>query len=474
MVDVLQAVGPFVAILVALVVIHELGHYLTAKLFGIKVLEAGIGYPPRAWGFTWRGTLYSINWLPLGGFVRLLGEEDPTDPQSLAAQAAWKRLIVLASGSVMNFLLPIALFTIAFMIPRDVSVGLTQITSVVQSAPAAVAEPLNVPSGLEDVPQEQLIGLQTGDVITAINGKEVRNPSEAGREIRLNLGETITMTVRRTLDDGQVVFLDYAVESRWAPPALEYTVQEGDTATSVANQLGVPLGAVHAAADIDTTLDEGQELLITNDAGETITYTVQKNDYVDLVATRLDVTREQVREAAGLPDPNVLTPSETLKMEQGPTGITIGIWNPAFIESESFPAWEAASKGTNEYIDVLVLFRNEVMSWIQGGASPEFSGPVGIAQATGEVVEDNGWLALLELAALLSFNLGVINILPLPMLDGGRIAFVLVEVARRGRRIAPEKEAIVHLVGLVVILTLAAFITVLDVQRLIDGESLFR
>lgn len=471
MVSVLQSILPFVGILVALVVIHELGHYFTAKLFGIKVLEAGIGYPPRVWGFTWRGTLYSINWLPLGGFVRLLGEEDPTDPQSLAAQTAWKRIIVLASGSVMNFLLPIALFAIAFMVPRDVSVGLTQISTVVQSAPAAAAEPLTVPDGLEG---EDIMGLQTGDIITEINGKEMRNPSDVGREIRLNLGETLTMTVRRTLDDGEVVYLDYAVQARWSAPNLEYTVLEGDTATSVANYLGVPLGAVQAAADVDTTLDEGQQLVITNDDGETINYTVQKYDYVDLVAARLDVTRAQVREAAGLPDPNALTPGETIELAQGPTGITIGVWNPAFIESERFGVFTAVGKGASEYFDVLRLFRNEVLSWIKGGESPQFSGPVGIAQATGEVVEDNGWLALLELAALLSFNLGVINILPLPMLDGGRIAFVLVEVARRGRRIAPEKEAIVHLIGLVVILTLAAFITVLDVQRLIDGESLFR
>jgi regulator of sigma E protease len=163
-----------------------------------------------------------------------------------------------------------------------------------------------------------------------------------------------------------------------------------------------------------------------------------------------------------------------LSLAQGPTGITIATWNPAFTESESFPIWTAVAKGTEEYLDVLVLFRNEILSWIEGGRSPQFTGPVGIAQATGEVIDDNGWLALLELAALLSFNLGIINILPLPMLDGGRMAFVILEVIRRGRRVAPEKEAIVHLVGLVLILAMAAFITVIDIQRLIGGESLFR
>jgi len=469
--QILQSVLPFVAILVALVVIHELGHYFTAKMFGIKVLEAGIGYPPRAFGFTWRGTLYSVNWLPLGGFVRLLGEEDPKDPESLAAQAAWKRLIVLGAGSTMNFLLPIVLFAIAFMITRDVNVGLTQITSVVQSAPASQAEPLVVPDGLD---ADQLVGLQEGDIITHVNGKEVRNPSEVGREIRLNLGEVLTMTVRRTLVDGDTTFLDYRVESRWAAPAIKHTVAEGDTVSSVASDLGVPFGAVQAAADIDVRLDEGQELVLTNSEGETITYVVQEDDFVVLVAQRLGVTRADVRDAAGLPDPNELTVGEELSLAQGPTGITIATWNPAFTESESFPVWTAVAKGTEEYLDVLVLFRNEIFSWVKGGRSPQFTGPVGIAQATGEVIDDNGWLALLELAALLSFNLGVINILPLPMLDGGRMAFVVLEVLRRGRRVAPEKEAIVHLVGLVLILAMAAFITVIDIQRLIGGESLFR
>src|SRR3972149_6166788 len=138
---ILHTILPFVGILVVLIVFHELGHFITAKLTGVKVLEAGLGYPPRVWGFPWRGTLYSINWLPLGGFVRLLGEEDPSDPASLAAKPRWVRLIVLFAGSGMNFLLPIFLFALAFMIPRDVSVGLTQITGVAPQSPAEEAVP---------------------------------------------------------------------------------------------------------------------------------------------------------------------------------------------------------------------------------------------------------------------------------------------------------------------------------------------
>ena len=127
---------PFVGMLMVLIVIHEFGHYVTAKSFGVKVLEAGIGFPPRAFGFTWRDTIYSINWLPLGGFVRLLGEEDPEDPESLAAQAAWKRLIILASGGVLNLMLPILLFAIVFMLPQDKPVGPVVIDIVVEHSPA--------------------------------------------------------------------------------------------------------------------------------------------------------------------------------------------------------------------------------------------------------------------------------------------------------------------------------------------------
>jgi len=87
----INTILPFFSILIILIVVHELGHFITAKLTGVKVLEAGLGYPPRVWGFTWHGTIYSINLLPLGGFVRMLGEEDPTDPRSLAAAPRWKR-----------------------------------------------------------------------------------------------------------------------------------------------------------------------------------------------------------------------------------------------------------------------------------------------------------------------------------------------------------------------------------------------
>lgn len=357
---ILTSILYFAAILIFLIVVHELGHFITAKLTGVKVLEFGLGYPPRIWGFKYRDTIYSINWLPLGGFVRLLGEEDPSHPESLAAKPRPVRLLVLASGAFMNFILPIFLFALFFMIPRDVNVGLTQIAEVTPGSPAQEA------------------GLKQGDIVFAINGEEVRNPAELSVQIRLNLGEVVTFRIKRPDPLGGGQFMNIPVHARWTPP-------------------------------------EGQ----------------------------------------------------------GPTGIRVGLLYP-FTEKESLPPWEALPRGWTATLDSLILARNEVISWIKGGSGPSVAGPVGIAQATGEVVEESGWENLLQFAALLSINLAIINILPLPMLDGGRIMFVLLEVLRGGRRIAPEKEALVHFIGLAAIITLAVVITYFDVLRVIRGESLFR
>ncbi len=450
---VLYSVLPFVGMLVALIVVHELGHYITAKIFGIKVLEAGLGYPPRAWGFTWRGTIYSFNWIPLGGFVRLLGEEDPSDPQSLSAQKAWKRIIVLAAGSGMNIITPIVLFAIAFMLPRDVAAGPATITLVMPESPAAEA------------------GLQQGDIVLAVDGDGVKNVSDLSRAIRLRQGQTVDFTVKRDdpLEGPQM--LTIPVRSRWDPEDTVYTVAPGDTSSSVARDLGIPFDLVLSAAGIEYQLGEGEQITVTDAEGPR-TYTVRKGDSVASVARHLHVTQELVREAAGLGDPEALEAGEELRFPQGPTGISIGNLY-GFTQSESFPLWEAIPKGWTSTIDALVLARNQVISLFYGGQGPQVAGPVGIADATGDVVKEAGWKVLLDFAALLSINLAIVNILPLPMLDGGRIVFVLIEIVRRGKRIAPEKEAIVHLVGLAAMLTLAVVITYFDVLRLIDGRSLF-
>ena len=146
----------------------------------------------------------------------------------------------------------------------------------------------------------------------------------------------------------------------------------------------------------------------------------------------------------------------------------------AFTETVADPPWVSIPRGFDATLDSLVLARNEILSWFKGGTSPQVTGPIGIAQTTGEIARDGGITPLLQLAALLSINLGVLNLLPLPMLDGGRVMFVLLEVVRGGRRIAPEKEALVHLVGFVLFVALALAVTFSDISRIANGDSLFR
>ncbi len=410
-----QSILPFLTIIVVLIVIHELGHYLTAKMFGVKVLEAGIGYPPRIWGFKRGDTEYTINAIPLGGFVRMLGEEDPEDPRSLAAKPRWIRLVVLGSGAAMNVLLAIALFALAVSIPRTVDESRALIAEVVPNSPAEEA------------------GLQVGDVIFEVDGHDVQNIGELSYRIRLNLGSTVDMRVRRAGSDG-AEFVTVPVFSRWTTD----TYIDADGIERPQGPTGITISPAYGSIQA-LTLEEQEEF------------------------------RLALLEELGLPATDELPPGEVVPATR----------LAPFSETQWEPPWAAIPSGAARSYESIILARNEIESRIRGGISGggggfQVTGPVGIAQLTGEVVDVAGWQSLIEFAALISMNLAVLNILPLPMLDGGRIVFVLIEFVRRGKRIAPQKEAVVHLVGLVAMLLFAVIITYFDILRIIAGDGIIR
>lgn len=477
-----HSILPFLAIIVVLIVVHELGHFITAKLAGVKVLEFGLGYPPRVWGVKRGETEYTVNALPLGGFVRLLGEEDPDDPRSLAAQPRWVRLVVLSSGAVMNVFLAIFLFSLALMIPRDVDISRARVSEVVPDSPAAQA------------------GLQPGDVLLAVNGHEVQNTSELGYYIRLHLGQNIDLKVRRgggggigSASGGQL--LTVPVYARWSAkpyPYMSAVAQGASIAPSQAPPIDLPVTTTNGFADggvvaIDpgTPGEERFEYCVKNSSTLTLSKRAVGGTAASAHGPGSAVEHKVAQGPTGIrigpayTATRPLTQSERDKLAKevtcGPVPKTIAV---PFSETQWAKPWRAVPDGTHKAFESLILARNELISRIKGGVGGaggfQVTGPVGIAQLTGEVVKEAGWKSLMDFAALISMNLALLNILPLPMLDGGRVVFVLLEYARRGRRLAPEKEAMVHFIGLVAMLTLALVITYFDVARIFNGNGILR
>ena len=190
----------FIPILSIMMFVHELGHYVTARLAGITVLEFGFGLPPRLWGFKRNGVIYSINWIPFGAFVKMLGEEDPSAPGSFASKPRAIRAIVLAAGSGMNFLLAVAAFSMVYIVgvPGVAPDGPVKLADVSPDSPAAQA------------------GLQPGDVVVSLNGQQVdvqtfrdQTQSHLGQPIDVGVqhasGQTdhVTLTPRTNPPQGQ-------------------------------------------------------------------------------------------------------------------------------------------------------------------------------------------------------------------------------------------------------------------------------
>lgn len=199
------------AVLSVLILAHELGHYLTAKAAKVKVEEFGLGFPPRLLSKKWGETRYSLNAILFGGFTRLSGEEDPTVPRSLASKSAGTRTLILGAGSLMNLMLAVIIFSITFMIPRDVMMGQVLVEAVAPASPAAAA------------------GIRPGDIILSADEETVNNNSELSRYVQFNLGKEITLLIQH--EDATTEYIK--VVPRWEPP-------EGEGA------IGVTIGTINA------------------------------------------------------------------------------------------------------------------------------------------------------------------------------------------------------------------------------------
>ena len=182
----------FLAALSILVLVHEFGHFIAARLFGVSVEEFGIGFPPRAFGKVYGKTLYSINWIPLGGFVKLKGEqgESKNDPDSFCSKSVWKRLVIVVAGVFMNFIFAVVVLAIGF------SVGIPQPIRDVHYGAQIRDEKIIVTSIFPQSPAERA-GMKTGDVLKTVDGQIIERTEDFQRYVKERKGESVSLGIIR-------------------------------------------------------------------------------------------------------------------------------------------------------------------------------------------------------------------------------------------------------------------------------------
>jgi len=365
----------FILILGILVFVHELGHFTAARKNGIKAQEFGFGFPPRffglyrdvdnKWKISWgskdiesKDTIYSLNWIPIGGFVSIKGEDgNNTDADSFATKAVWRRFTVLVAGVAMNIVLATVLLCIGLMIglPRDIE-GLNIAQKYISQ------EKLQIIQVEKDSPADKA-GVQLADQILTVNDIKPKNITDIQQLISTSGDKTIKMVVSR-----------------------------------------------------------------------------DKNEKVFNIETRYDETTKTKR-------------------------VGIAMSHIALVRYPWYQAiWEGI-KTTLYLIKEIFIALYELLYRLVIGQSvgADVAGPIGIAVLTGQVV-DMGWSYILQFVALLSINLAIVNILPFPALDGGRIVFLIIEKIRR-KPVNQKIEGIVHSIGFGILMILILLVTYKDITR---------
>jgi regulator of sigma E protease len=440
----------FIVLVGIMVVVHEFGHFALAKLFGVRVEAFSFGFGPRLFGFKYGDTDYKVCLLPLGGFVKMTGEAPEAnlsvpgtpneyttdDPGAFTSHPRWQRILIGLAGPVSNFVLAFVLMLIYFAWINEVpSVEVKTSTIEWVTAGSVAAQS----------------GFQSGDVITGFDTATNPDWEQIFERVNMNLNQTVPVTVNR---GGNTVQLslhlpaaqkgedfdvsDVGILPQYLPgPIGVKQVQPGTPADKAGLRAGDAIEAVdgHAFHTVQTLLAYMQA-----GKGTPITLTVlRKGATLNLVATpaKLD------------------------------TGYKLGFMNqsPPY-RNEPLPIAKAVVK-SGEFCAEKSMMIFEVLHGIftQKVAVSQLAGPVGIARMAGEAAEIKGWLPKFGLAGMISLNLGIINLMPFPILDGGMIFLLLIESVLGHDINALFKER-VYQAAFVVLLAFFAFIIFSDVSKL--------
>lgn len=431
-----------IPILGFLILIHEVGHYWAARRAGIRVEEFGIGLPPRIWGKQRGETLWSINAIPMGGFVRVLGEDGKSvSDESLQSKSVGQRTLFITGGVIMNFITAFLLIGILVTFQGDSRTNV-YVTEVLPDSPAATAGWL---------PGDRFVSIDgetidEGEDVTALTRKHQGEPVEVVMERgNQEIVTTVTPRVDPPPDQGRTgIRLSEA-------PLANINVEEvpGDTAAALAGlQQGDRIAGVNGVVVEDFL---SYALPVRAAAGSTVDLTIIRNGQEMAVAASVPAT---------VPESGDPLSADLLS--------DVKFWR--------VPWYQIPRETVSQFFHTIRLMFDGLVSLVRGETPlSDVAGPIGMGQLTSEVIQESSlpvWVTVTNIAFFLSLNLAILNLLPLPALDGGRLVFVILEVMRRGKRIAPEKEGMVHFVGLVVLLTLMFVIAFLDIDRLISGNSL--
>jgi len=429
---VVQTVWAFLLVLGVLIFVHELGHFLVARWFGVRVLTSSLGFGPKILKWTRGGTVYCISAIPLGGYVKMAGETTQDErvgaPDEFMSKSRWVRFLVYLAGPAMNVFLAIVALTIVLADGADVP--------LYNSAPAVVG-------ALDEKSVAASAGIRTGDRIVAVNGKDVPTWDDMSMAVLPKANRSIAVEIER---QGLRQTINVV-------PASETKYEFGT--------LGI--GPVQRAQVVDVQADKPADKAGFKRGDVVLAVDGQRAPtHPAIVAVLQKSTDKPVQfevERNGAPMTLVVTPEGN----PGKIGVTI---SPVEVKRVDPTLTQAFGLSVQQNWDATRQIGRTIRDLFTGETPvKQLMGPVAIADLSGSAAS-LGWLALLGLMASLSLNLALLNLMPVPVLDGGQMTILMMEGLFRRDLSLKWKEGFA-IAGALMIVTLMVTVLYNDIARVL-------